>query len=66
MVILEERAEHKREEMNGMISLRKRKDTWKSIKKNNDGCKGLDWIHLSQNKEQCRALVITVANFQYP
>jgi hypothetical protein len=27
------------------------------------GCGRMDWIHLAQNRDQCRALVNTVINF---
>jgi hypothetical protein len=27
---------------------------------------GVDWMHLAQNRDQCRALVNTVMNFRVP
>jgi hypothetical protein len=30
------------------------------------GCRNVDWIHVAQDRDQCRALVNAVMNLQVP
>jgi hypothetical protein len=47
---------------------RPRHGLWDNIKMNirESGWGGMDWINLAQDRDQCKTLVNTVMNFQFP
>jgi hypothetical protein len=50
----------------GKRPLERRRCRWEDMNLREIGWEGVDWMHLIQDKDQCRAVVITVMNIRVP